>query len=292
MANIPAFTTLADGDVLPAAFLNTSFSTVRTYFNTYAVQKDVAGTISVTHTFSAAQTFSAGLTVSANGITVTGNSTITGTLGGLTGLTVASGGATITGNSTVTGTLNVTSSLTQGGTAVVLGSGTSTRIPRLTAASTIANGSITDDGTVVTNATQPRFRAAASASGAIGNGTTHTFSFSTIPLNIGTLWAIGNPTRITAAVAGGYLICATIAFSNNTSTGASAFTGTVNHSAGSTTGNSVTIATNGEQHSIEIPLMVVMDLAAAEYVTISLTNNSGSNLAGGASCILSVVKVW
>ena len=45
------------------ADLNSNFSDVRTAFNTYAVQTDKSGTITVTHTFSAAQTFNGVITV-------------------------------------------------------------------------------------------------------------------------------------------------------------------------------------------------------------------------------------
>lgn len=196
---IAAITTWSTNQVLTSTALNTNFSTIRDHYNANAVETSGAQTIAGVKTFSAIPVFSLGATVSAGGITVTGNSTITGTLGGLTGLTVASGGAAITGNSEVTGTLNVTSTLSQGGTAIPTGSGTNGKLTRWTGASTIGDGGISDDGTFATLATQPRTMLTATQNVT----TTAAIDWDTEVLDVGGMWAIGNPSRIVIPASAG-----------------------------------------------------------------------------------------
>lgn len=116
MANIGTLIDFTDGNVLYAAQLDSNFADIRTAFNTYAVQTDVATTVTVTHTWSSTQTFTGGWTagaacsISTGGLTVTGNSTITGTLGGVTTLTCTTVTATNLGGTLSTAAqANVTS---------------------------------------------------------------------------------------------------------------------------------------------------------------------------------------
>lgn len=94
MANIPALKNWTAGEIVTDTDLNSIGNTIRTYFNSYAVQTDVNTTITAAHTFTPTQTFTGGLTAGANitvtagGLTVTGNSTLTGTLSGVTALTI------------------------------------------------------------------------------------------------------------------------------------------------------------------------------------------------------------
>lgn len=104
---IPALTTLVDGDTIYAAPLNTNYSTIRNYVNTYGVFKNEAVTISGAWTFTTSPGFNtpvtvAGtLTVSSGGLVVTAG-----------GLSIGQGGGTIVGDLTVSGTNVVSGAIT------------------------------------------------------------------------------------------------------------------------------------------------------------------------------------
>jgi hypothetical protein len=189
MTDISGDTSWSDGNTLTAAALNGNFTNHRTAFNTYAVQTNKAVTVSVTHTYSAAQTFTGGWTAAA-ACTISAG-----------GLVVSAGGAAITGNSTVTGTLNVTSTLSQGGVAVPGGTGTNGKVTRWTAASTLADAAVSDDGTYTTNATQPRARI--TGAGETITVTLTGVTFNAAALNVGSLWAGGSPKRVTIPASAG-----------------------------------------------------------------------------------------
>lgn len=106
-----------------SADVNANFAVVRDAVNTYALFKDVAGTVSAGHTFSALQTFTGGVTLSgssnlsvAGTSTLTGNVTMGGTLG-VTGMITASGGVTgaLTGNASTATALATSRTLALGG---------------------------------------------------------------------------------------------------------------------------------------------------------------------------------
>jgi hypothetical protein len=134
MPTIPTLSSFTPRSTIASASMNSNFTNVRTYVNTYAAWLDAAsqtftGNITINPSAGTALTITdggltvtaGGVTVSANGITVTGNSTITGTLGGVTTLTCTTVTATNLGgtlstaaqpNVTSVGTL---SALTMGG---------------------------------------------------------------------------------------------------------------------------------------------------------------------------------
>ncbi len=188
---IPALPkTWSANDILRASDLNADFTTIRDRYNSVtdgAVELSGTQTIAGAKTFSAiitgsaGATFGAALTVSAGGAAITGNSTITGTLGGVTVLTVAT-----------SGTIN--------SVAIATAAGTNGKVPRYTAASVLAESGMSDNGTYTTNANQPRARLTASPITSVAGAIT----WAAAPLNVGTIWAVGNPTRMTIpANAGG-----------------------------------------------------------------------------------------
>jgi hypothetical protein len=119
MPQIPALTSFTASTLAQAAQVNSNFSNVRTYVNTYGVFTDVASQI-VTKTLTFTPDSGAAITVTTGGIGITAGG-LTITAGGATitagGLTVSAGGAAITGNSTITGTLTALTGITSSGTA-------------------------------------------------------------------------------------------------------------------------------------------------------------------------------
>jgi hypothetical protein len=73
----PLSVTRTPHTLIKASQDHADFSNLRDTLNTYALFKDVAGTISVTHTFTATQDFTDGIVV-ANGATISGGLTVTG----------------------------------------------------------------------------------------------------------------------------------------------------------------------------------------------------------------------
>jgi len=79
MPLIPALTTYVANTKLTASALNSDFSSVRTYVNSYCAFIDLAATITGTWTFNTAPVFGV-KAVFANGADVTGNLAVTGTI--------------------------------------------------------------------------------------------------------------------------------------------------------------------------------------------------------------------
>lgn len=177
---------------------------------------------------SGSATIGTGLTVTTGGVTVTGNSTITGTLGGITTLTATTlagqlstaaqpnvtsvgtlTGLTVSGNASVSGTITLngqaytfpasqtanrflktdgSGTLTWAVAGEVFGSGTSGRVTRWTAANTIGDSIIRDDGTNVGINTAPNASYRLDVSGNVRasgtltlNGLTYTFPAAQTP---------------------------------------------------------------------------------------------------------------
>ena len=160
MANIVLPHTAVTGQPVPTIGTNANFVAIRDAFNTYAVQTDVAKTITVTHTWSASQTFSAGFTTA--GATVFGADV--GATDGLYDLGKAGatrfrdaffsrnltvGGAlTVTGAATISSTLAVAGQITGSAGAVIDYSGATILTVRNTGVDSNPNISIQNDARV------------------------------------------------------------------------------------------------------------------------------------------------
>ena len=274
MPLIPALVSFTSGTTIVSADVNADFTTIRNSVNSYGMFVDVAATVTVTHVFSVTQTFSVGLTVTATGITVTAG-----------GITVTAGGITVTGNSTITGTLNVTSTISKAGVAMPDGTGTTSRLARWTGANTIAASTVTDDGTYLTLTTQPRARVTVGSATVTSAG--QAISFTTATLNVGTIWAGGNPTRLTipANAGGSYHFTLVV---DATQTGASAgFHVKLRKNGATTIGAQLdyNIGTSTDSRCIAID----DDAIAADYYEWIVSSTDTHTV---ANAMTSIRKVW
>lgn len=236
------------------------FATIRDTVNTYAVFIDVARTITAVQTFSATPVFNAG-------VTVVGNSTITGTLGGITVLTI-------------------TTSATINAVAVAVAAGTIGKIPRYTAAAAFGDSGMTDNGTFTSNANQPRARvvtgvAIGTVSGAI--------TWSAAALNVGTIWAVGNPTRLTipANAGGSYRFACQLDIKHDSASASFSLTLLKNGATTIVTFPAITVTTLTQYYSAD----TVDDPSAADYYEWQLNGGDAVNMTI-QSATASINKVW
>jgi hypothetical protein len=272
MTLIPAITTFTATTQAKAAEVNANFAAIRNTLNSYGLFTDVDRTITAALTFT--PTVGVGITVTTGGITITAG-----------GLTVSAGGINVTGNSTITGTLTVTSTLTANGASVVSGSGTTGKLARFTAASAIGDSGLTDNGTYTTNATQARARAT-KGSQALSTGV-NLLSMSAAAINVGTMWAIGNPTRFTvpAAADGIYLLVLTC-HCVHASASSLITPGFRKNGATDIQGGSAVVGTQSQV----LTFPVIEQLAAGDYVEPTMA--SGDNAQTASGIIVSVIKLW
>lgn len=261
MPIIGAITTWTTNQVLTSSALNNNFATIRTAMNTYGLFTDVNRTITANLTF---------------------------TPGSGVGITVSTGGVAVTGNSTITGDLAVSGALTKGGAAVVIGSGTSGKLTRFSAASTVADAGASDNGTYTSNANNPRARAVKTTNTLANSATAITFD--SAPLNVATMWAGGAPTRLTipANAGGAYLF--SLAFQAADSAGGADVSFKVRKNGSSDVATVVTNKVNTANINYTMALTVVDDAAAADYYEFFLW--SGTTTTSAAAIVASVVKIW
>lgn len=301
----PSLNSFTTGAVISATEHNSNYTNLRDTLNTYAVLTDVARTISVTHTWTAAQTFTGGFTAAAASsiaaaLTVTlAKTTLAATAAGYASLNLPHGTApSAPANGDVWTTTGGLYAYINGATVGPLsqhsGTGTNGKLTRWTGTSALADAGATDDGTYTTNANQPRCRLTDSGGTVVAVAPTWTaISWDSAPLNVGTMYAGGNPTRVTvpASAGGSYHF---------------EFCGVVRHTAnatvslrfrkdGTTTiGPTFTWGAHGGDltgdHDVPIAFAWDDDPAAAAYYEVEMTTN-------GATCTLidgqlSARKVW
>jgi hypothetical protein len=294
MTAVVGLTNWSVNQVLTSSGLKADFAAIRDVVNGTVMHTNYnsGAHILIQHTWDVAPIFAGGVSVTAGGITVTGGKVTT-----LASAAVAGAGLNlphgIVPNTPADGDVWTTTAgmfarINGASLTFPTGTGTNGKVTRWTAAGTLGDASLADNGTYITHAAQPRCFLDATTPTACNASATASAAWSDADIiDVGAMHdPVTNNTRITVpAGAGGlYVVSGQIIF------GAASTNGQVllNWRKNGTTNllvNDISVAANGGE-TVTIPFALAATLTAADYIELRVTNNGAQTISFRASVLV------